>query len=246
MPPPPPAEPQPNPNIPVIKTREPSPTFSGTVRLQTFADLTIETGKDEKEKKDSGSSVDMAKVEGAVKRVKGVSSFSYDATKREIVVGFSGPVSDAKDIKIAIDTQGLTNEILSPAKVVVRPIGKIENPAAALAALKGVPGVVAAESEYNDLVAYADLSTASLDALVKAVEGSGVKCQISSHEEIKVKFGSSGSVEALKNDLGRTKWVLRVDVNAGDSSVKVLSVRGRITRSVVKSIMAKHGFPEAQ
>jgi copper chaperone CopZ len=151
--PPPPSEPPPNPNIPIIKTREPAPSFSGTVRIATFADLVIATG--EKEKKDHGPLVDMAKVEAAVKRIRGVNSYSVDAAHREITVGFAGPVSDVKNIKIAIDGQALANEVISPARVVIRPIGKIERPEAAATALKGTGGVVAVEAEYNDLVAYA-------------------------------------------------------------------------------------------
>lgn len=228
----------------MIKTREPSPSFSGTVRIASFSDLVIATG--DREKKDGGSTVDMAKVEAAVKRVKGVTSFAIDAATREIAVGFAGPVSDARNIKIAIDGQGLSNEILSPAKIVIRPIGKIENPANAVAAIKGVAGVVGAEQEFNDLVAYADLSTTSLDSLEKAVEGSGVKCQISSHEEIKVKYSACGKAEELKSDLARTKWVLKTEIGAGETCVKVLSVKGRITRALVKSIMEKYGFPEAK
>jgi copper chaperone CopZ len=240
--PPPPPPPPTNPQV-VVKTPPASPPFSGSIRIQTFQDLTIETGK-ESEKKDAGSLVDMAKVEAAAKRVKGVTSFSYDASRREIVVGYSGAIREAKDVKIAIDGQALPNEILSPAKVIVRPMGKLENPDTAINAVKGVAGVVAAEQEYNDLAVYADLSAVSLESLMKAVEGSGVKCQISSHEEIKIKYGASGSLDALKNDLARTKWVLRVQVEG--SEVKVLTIKGRLTKAVVKSIMAKHGFPEAQ
>lgn len=203
----------------------------------------IETGK-ESDKKDGGSFADMAKVEAAAKRVKGVTSFSFDSSRREIIIGYSGPIREAKDVKIAIDGQSLPNEIVSPAKLVVRPMGRLENPDQALNAVKGVAGVVAAEQEFNDLAVYADLSTISLDALIRAMEGSGVKCQISSHEEIKVKYGASGAIDALRRDLERTKWVLRVQVEG--SQVRVLAVKGRVTRAVVKSVMAKHGFPEAR
>jgi hypothetical protein len=225
----------------VVKTKEAPPTFSGTVRIAVFTDVAIATG----DKKDApASTVDMAKVESAVKRVKGVTSFAFDAASREISVGYSGPAPDAKNIKIAIDGQALASELLSPAKIVIRPMGKIEKPEAALAAVKGVAGVVASEMEYNDLVAYGDLSTLSLDSLEKAVEGSGAKCQIVSHEEIKIKYSGTGSIDELKKDLEHTKWVLKVDI--ADSTVKVLSAKGRLTRALVKSVMSKHGFPEAQ
>ncbi len=242
MPPPPPAEPQPNPNIPVIKTREPAPTFAGTVRFLAFADLAIVTG--DKEKKDGGSMVDMAKVESSVKRVKGVTSFSYEVTSREISVGFTGPVSEVKDIKIAIDNQSLSNEVLSPARIVIRPIGKVDKPEGVLGSIKGVSGVVAAEQDFNDWVAYGDLSVLSLEALIKACEGSGAKCQIVSHEEIKVKHTGTGATDALKNELSRTKWVLKVDIVGGE--VRVVTVKGRVTKAQVKATMSKLGFPEAQ
>jgi hypothetical protein len=203
-----------------------------------FADMTISTG----DKKDSSNPVaDMPKIESAVKRVKGVTSFAFDATSREISVGYSGPAPDAKNIKIAIDGQGVAGELLSPARIVIRPIGKIEKPEAALAGVKGVAGIVAAETEYNDLIAYGDLSIVSLDTLEQSV---GVKCQIVSHEEIKIRFNGAGSIDELKKDLEHTKWVLKVDV--ADSTVKVLAAKGRLTRALVKSVMTKHGFPEVQ
>jgi copper chaperone CopZ len=188
----------------------------------------------------------MAKVEAAVKRVPNVTSFAYDATKHEITVGYSGYYKDVKDIKIALDGQSVPCEAINPARVVIRPIGKVEKPEGVIGAIKGVPGVVDASTDNNDLIAYADLNTLSLDTLTKAVEGAGVKCQIPSHEEIKVRYSAAGTVDALKSELQRTKWVLRVDIDAADSSVKVLAVRGRVTRDAVKAAMSKCGFPEAK
>lgn len=225
---------------PTVKAPEPAPTFSGSVRIATFTDM-IASGGD---KKAGGSQVDAAKVEAALKRVAGVTSVSIDTNG--ISVGFSGPYSDVKKLKIAVETQGVASEVVSPARVVVRPMSQIDDASSVLNALKGVSGVIAAEKEANDLIAYADLSAVSLDSLIKSVEGAGAKCQIASHEEIKVKFSAVGQTEQLKTDLASTKWVLKVDVDSTDSSVKVLAVKGRVTRSVVKSVMAKHGFPETK
>lgn len=188
----------------------------------------------------------MAKVEAAVKRVEGVSSFSFDQNSKEISVGYSGKYADIKKVKIAVDGQGVASEVVSPARVVIRPIGQVEDGSAALTALKGVSGVVASEKEFNDFIAYADLTTTTLDSLQKAVEGTGVKCQVASHEEIKVKFSAMGKAEELKSDLSHTKWILKVDIDTAESSVKVLAVKGRVTRSIVKSVMDKYGFPEAK
>jgi copper chaperone CopZ len=241
MPMPTPSAPAPTPTpTPTAKAPEPAPTFSGSVRIATFTDIIASAG----DKKASGTQVDSAKVEAALKRISGVTSVSVDSNG--INVGFSGPYSEIKKLKIAVETQGVSSEILSPARVIVRPMSQIEDASSALNALKGVGGVAAAEKEANDLIAYADLSTVSLDSLIKAVEGTGVKCQIASHEEIKVKFSAAGQTEQLKSDLAATKWVLKVEIVSAESSVKVVAVKGRVTRSVVKSVMAKHGFPEAK
>jgi copper chaperone CopZ len=241
MPPPPQPTPQAPVPTPTVKTPDPAPTFAGTVRIATFSDI-ITTG----DKKGNGPSIDMGKVEAALKRVDGVSSVSYDQASKEISVGFSGPYAEIKKIKIAVDGQGVAGEVVSPARVVIRPMGQVEDASSAINALKGVSGVVASEKDMNDLIAYADLKTVSLDSLLKAAEATGIKCQIASHEEIKVKYTAAGASEPLKSDLSCTKWVLRVDIDASDSSVKVVAVKGRVTRSVVKSVMAKHGFPEAK
>jgi len=188
----------------------------------------------------------MAKIESALKRVAGVSSVSFDQNTKEINVGFSGPYSEMKKVKIAVDGQGVAAEVISPARVVIRPMGQIDDATAAVNALKSVSGVSAVEKDSNDVIAYADLSVTSLEGLLRAVEGTGVKCQVASHEEIKVKFSAAGKSDDLKNDLKETKWVLRVDIESSDSSVRVLAVKGRVTKAVVKTVMAKHGFPEAK
>lgn len=176
----------------------------------------------------------------------GVTSFSFDPKTKEITVGYSGLAKDVKDIKIAVDGQSVACEILSPARVVVRPIGALEDATNALNAMKGVAGVTGVNKEFNDLVAYADLGTTSLDALKAAVEGTGIKCQIASHEEVKVKYTAAGNAEALKDDLSKTKWVLKADIDTAKNEVKVVCVKGRVTRTVIGSVMSKHGFPEAK
>lgn len=238
---PPAPAPTPTPAIPTAKPPEPAPTFAGTIRIATFSEIIASEGK-----KAAGPQIDMAKIESALKRVGGVSSVSFDQNTKEINVGFSGPYSEMKKVKIAVDGQGVAAEVISPARVVIRPMGQIDDATAALSALKSVSGVAAVEKENNDLVAYADLSIATLDGLLKAAEGTGIKCQVASHEEIKVKFSTAGKSDDLKNDLKQTKWILRVDIDTSDSSVKVLAVKGRVTKAVVKTVMAKHGFPEAK
>jgi hypothetical protein len=71
---------------------------------------------------------------------------------------------------------------------------------------------------------------------------------IVSHEELKVGFGAGGNGNAqnLQDDLSKTKWVLKVDIDSAGNAVKVLAVKGRVTKSLVKSLMSKHGFPEAK
>ncbi len=225
----------------MVKTPDSGPKLAGNVTFKTFSDQIATEGDKAAEGK-----VDMSKVEAAVKRVPNVTSFAYDAAKKEITVGYNGFYKDIKDIKIAIDGQSIPCEAVNPARVVVRPIGKPEDPKPALGALKAVAGVVDVAQDNNDFIAYADLSKLSLADLIKSLEGSGVKCQIASHEEIKVRYTTTGSTDALKTDLMKTKWVLRVDVDAADSSVKVLAVKGRVTKDAVKSVMSKHGFPEAK
>lgn len=211
------------------------------MRLRTFSENIATEGTEIKT-----GGIDLTKVENAVKRVAGVTSFSFDPKTKEITVGYGGLAKNVKDIKIAVDGQSVSCEILSPARVVVRPIGALEDPTNALNAMKGVAGVTGVNKEFNDLVAYADLSTTSLDALKAAVEGTGVKCQIASHEEVKVKYTAAGNVETLRDDLSKTKWVLKVEVDSAKMEVRVLCVKGRVTRSIVGSVMNKHGFPEAK
>lgn len=190
--------------------------------------------------------LDLSKLETAVKRVGSVTDFSYDASKKEVRVGYTGYAKDVKELKIAIEGQGLSCEAVNPARVVIRPVGAISKPDAALSAMKGVSGVLDTARDGNDLIAYSDLETLSLEALAKALEGAGVKCQFPSHEEVKIKYGASGDPKALKAELQKVRGVLRADIDSEGQCVKVLAAKGRVTRAAVKSIMDKHGFPEAK
>lgn len=153
-------------------------------------------------------------------------------------------MKDVKEIKIEIDGQGILCDVVNPARVIVRPMAKLENARPALDSIRGVAGVLGVEQEYNDLVVFADLSLLSLDALKAAVDGGGVKCQIASHEEVTVRFETAGSIPALKDDLARTKWVLNVAIDVEKKEVKTLCVKGRLTRAIVSGVMSKHGFKE--
>jgi len=190
----------------------------------------------------------MDRIEAALKRVSGVSSVSYDNGTRSINVGFNGGWNDLKKLEIAVSNAGASAELVSPARVVYRPMVIVEDENKVLTAAKNVSGVQYVAKENNDFYIYADLASTSLDSIRSACEGAGVKGAIVSHEEIKVPFasGAAGNTMALQDDLAKTKWVVRVEIDAASNAVKVLAVKGRVTKALIKLLMIKHGFAEAK
>lgn len=188
----------------------------------------------------------MTRVETAVKRLSYVNGAAYDPATGEIKVDYTGTMDDVTEIRNIIDRQGVACEAVNPMRVVVRPIGQVSKPAVVLAAVRKVKGVLAAEKDGSDFIVYSDASTLSLAGLVNAARDVGVKCRIPSHEEFEFTLGRVGSVEALKEDLARTKWVLRADVHASAKTIVFLCVKGRVSRAALRTIAEKHGFFEAK
>jgi copper chaperone CopZ len=246
MPTPPSPAPTPQPT-PVAKKEAPAQpaTFSGSVRMLTFSDAIV-TGENANAKVSSSTEFD--KIEAALKRVAGVTSTNYDASTRSINVGYAGPWSDLNKITIAVNNNGVSAELVSPAKIVYRPMSPVEDETKVITAVKGISGVQYVARENNDILVYADLMSVSLDQIKSGCEGAGVKGMFVSHEEVKVNFaaGGNGNASALQDDLSKTKWVLKVDIDSAGNAVKVLAVKGRVTKSLVKSLMTKYGFPEAK
>lgn len=232
MPPPilpmPPVVPTPAAPAPTAKAPEAPPKFSGTVRMVTFSD-SIATGENAK----ASNRVDFERVESALKRVPGVSQAGVLPESRSMEISFEGPWTDLKKLEFAVSATGVSAEIINPARVVLR---SAEDMAKGLEAVRTLPGVHFVTRENNDAHIYCDLEQVSLDEIR---EKSRVRTQVISHEEIRISFTSSGDRDALKADLERTKWVIRALV---DGTVWVLAPKGRVTKALIKSVMAKNGF----
>lgn len=244
MPIPPAPTPAPQPT-PVVKKETPAQpaTFAGSVRILAYSDAIV-TG-DGKAK--ASNLIDFDKIQAALKRVNGVTSASYDASSRMIDVGYSGIWTDINKLEMAVNNNGVAAELVSPAKVTFRSMVVIEDDAKVIAALKGVSGVQYVSRDNSDLYVYCDLSTTTLDSIRSACEGSGIRGMFASHEEVKVNFSAgNGNGPALQEDLSRTKWVLRVDIDSAANVVKVLAVKGRVTKALIKSLLNRHGFAEAK
>jgi copper chaperone CopZ len=224
-------------------TPAPVPTMNGTVVVAFFSDV-IATGGEAPVK--AASMIDWDKVEAALKRVEGVSSASLDATSRRINVSYTGQYKDIDKIRTAVQNAGVSSELLNPAKMIFRPMGEVDDGDKLASAIKGVAGVTMATREFNDIHFYADLATLDMEKVIQAALGSGVKGQITTHELIKVGLTSGGDAAKLVDELEKTKWVLKAEIDASTNSVKVLSVKGRVTRTLVKQIMTKCGYPEGK
>ncbi len=213
------------------------------MHLIVFSDI-ISTGQDAK----SNRGVDIDKVEGALKRIAGVGGISYDPATRSILADYTGPWRDLGKLPITLANNGLFAEIKNPAKVVYRPMVQTEDAAKVIRALKAISGVHFVGNDNNDFQVYVDLELVSLEQIKSACEGVGIRGMIASHEEVRVSFGpgGQGNTSALSEDIARTKWVLNVDIDVSTNAVKVLAIKGRVTKALVKSLMAKHGFPEAK
>jgi copper chaperone CopZ len=195
----------------------------------------------------AGLNLDWDKIESTLKRVEGVTSVSLDAASRRINLTFVGPWTGIEKVRNAAQTAGASAELVSPAKVTFRPTVQVDDDAKITAALKGVSGVHHVAKDFNDYVLYADLATLDLDEISKAVLGVGVKGLIATHEWVRVGLGSTaGNSSQLLDELAKTKWVLRAEIDAATSSVKVLAVKGRVTRALVKSVLAKCGYTESK
>jgi copper chaperone CopZ len=227
---------------PVAKTPAPEQpaAFSGSVRIMAYSD-SITTGESAK----IASSIDFDKIQAALKRVAGVTDATFDASSRTINVQYGGPWKELNKLSMAVNNNGVSAELLSPARVGFRPMVQIDDEGKVLGAVKGISGVQYVSRENGDIQIYCDLSTTSLDSIRSACESAGVKGMIVTHEEIQVKFSAGqGNGGALVDDVAKTKWVLKAEV-VGDA-VKVLAVRGRVTKALIKSLLSKHGFAEAK
>lgn len=226
----------------------PVPTFSGSVVIAVFGDVsgTISTG-DKAQAKSSGPVVEWDKVEATLKRVEGVTGATLDTTSRRINVSYAGAFASVDKVRNSIQTSGVSCELISPAKVTFRPMGTVDEDGKLLAALRGIAGVQMVTKDYNDFTLYADLSAVDLDTILQAAQGAGVKGAIASHELFKVALTSTtGNSANLLDELSKTKWILKAEIEASTNSVKVLAVKGRVTRALVKTIMTKCGFPEGK
>lgn len=205
--------------------------------LAVFSDAIV-TG--EGAKNAPALSLDWEKVEATLKRVDGVSAATLDAPARRIHVTYAGPFSGLDKVKNAVQNA----ELIDPAKVIFRPMASVDDDAKVTAALKGIAGVRQVVKEYNDFILYADLSTLNLDQVTGSA---GVKGMIATHEILKVTLpASGGNATSLLDELSRTKWVLKAEIEAASNTLKVLAVKGRVTRAVVKSVMTQCGFPETK
>jgi hypothetical protein len=221
----------------------PIATFTGEVAIAVFSEV-ITTGEGAKP---AGFSIDWDKVEAALRRVEGVGTATLDSASRRIMVGYAGPYKQIDKLRNAVQNVGVSCELLSPAKIVFRPTVVVDEDAKLVNALKGVAGVTDAMRELNDYHVYANLESVDLDDLSKAAAGVGIKGMIASHEVIKEKLSSTGgNSTSLLEELGKTKWVLKASIDSSTNSVKVLAVKGRVTKAVIKSLMSKCGFAESK
>lgn len=240
-----PAAPKPTP-APVASKPAPAPipNFSGRLVLVVFSDAIL-TG--EGSKNSSGISIDWDKVESSLKRVEGVTSATLDAASRRINVGYVGPFGGIDKVRNAVQTSGVSAELLSPAKVVFRPTVQVEDDSKLVAALKGVAGVHMVLKDLNDYAIYADLSTLDLEEVSKAALSTGVKGIMPTHELHKsVLATANGDAVNLVDELSKTKWVLKAEFDASAKTLKVLAVKGRVTRALIKSLASKCGFAESK
>lgn len=246
----PPPTPTPVPSAPAPAAQAPKPapapvaTMNGTVVVAFFSDV-IATGGEAPVK--AASTIDWDKVEAAVKRVEGVTSASLDGASRRIHVSYTGAYKDIDKIRTAVQNAGVSAELLSPAKMIFRPMSQVDDADKLANAIRGVSGVTMVVREFSDIHLYADLSSLNVEQVQQAALGVDVKGQITTHEQIKVALPSTnGDSAKLIDELGKTKWVLKAEIDASTNSVKVLSVKGRVTRTLVKQIMAKCGYPEGK
>jgi copper chaperone CopZ len=223
---------------------EPIPNFSGQVVLTVYSDAIV-TG--EGSKNSPGLQLDWDKVESSLKRVAGVASASLDAASRRINVSFVGPFKDIEKVRNAVQTSGVSAELLSPAKVIFRPTVQVESDSKLVAALKGAPGVQMVLKDLNDYTLYADLSTLDLDEVTKAALSAGVKGMTPTHELIKTVLPpKGGDAAALIDELNKTKWVVKADIEAASNTLRVVAIKGRVTRALIKSLSTKCGFAESK
>jgi copper chaperone CopZ len=192
-------------------------------------------------------SVDWTRVEAAIKRVEGVNSATLDSDGRRIQVSYTGIYSNIERIRNAAQTAGLSAELLSPARVVFRPMSAVDDETKLTNSFKALAGATFVTRENSDLHIYADLSTLDLDQVVQAARTAGVKGMISTHEMVRVRYSTGGGdPQTLVDELSRTKWVLKAEIESGTNTVAVLAIKGRVTRALVKSIMSRCGFAESK
>jgi hypothetical protein len=236
MPTPPPPQPTPAAS-PAVKKEPVAPaTYSGSVKIAVYSEAIFTGDANPK------FAIDFDRVESILKRVPGVGGASRDDSNRSIVVEYAGLWSDLNRLSAALNTNAISSELISPARVVYRPMAAVEDASRAIAAIQAISGVHHVSHENGDFRIYADLTCVGLGPIKAACDGAGVKGMFASHEEVKVSSGAAGQGDpsALREDLLRTKWVLNVQVDGG--SVTVLAVKGRVTRALIKSLMAKHGY----
>jgi copper chaperone CopZ len=227
----PPAQPvTPPPAIPTTAPKE-VPKYAGPVRIQIFSEL-IATGSE------SAKIIDDKKretIESVLNRVTGVKSVAFRPADRMFEAVFEGKYEDLAAFKPAMASTGVPSEMVSPLEIVFRPGSlPVQNPDKLKETLGKVPGVKAVVQDGNAFKCYADVETD-----LAAIESAGGS--VMSHEWLSLAVSAvPDNAETAVTDLANTKYVLRVEVE--DAQVKVLCVKGRVTKALLKSILTKNGF----
>lgn len=156
---------------------------------------------------------------------------------------FKGAIRDLDKVEREVQNLGISACLYDPCKFVIRPSEMVTNKAAFIKALESVPGVKAVDEDGGYYHCLADPSQCDPEALVDAAKNAGVKSQLTSHEVFIFKIESKdfkGGTSVLEQKLKETRYVLRA--TCGTDSIKVVVVKGKVSRAVVKAMIEREGL----
>lgn len=181
-------------------------------------------------------------VEPVLSKIPGVTNVKMDDSGW-ITCAFKGTFKDLDKVEREIQNLGISACLYDPCKFVIRPSEMVKDKTAFINALKGVAGVKAVDEDGGYYHCLADPSQCDPETLLDAAKNAGAKSQLTSHEVFTFKIESKdfkGAVSALEQKLKDARYVLRA--TCGTDSIKVVVVKGKVSKTTVKGMIEKEGL----
>jgi hypothetical protein len=183
----------------------------------------------------------LERIQQTLRSFPGVSDVAATPETGTLDATYSGAFEKIEELEKAIARTGVHCALVSPVIVKFRPYNQ-DDDAKVLSALQGVAGNVGAAKIAGNFCLFVPADSLDIPAILEACRGAGHPGVIVSHDHYELSFEGAGDAAKLEQELGRTKFVLRWQVDAAAKVVRVAAVRGRCSRASLKKLVEGCGF----